>query len=80
MAIHLDSGFYINLFEISIPEKEIRIMRAERSKYSDLRELRNEIAKAEKEIFVYAPKIKKIAESHSKNKKYVAAIFESLKN
>ncbi len=44
MAIHLDSGFYINLFEISIPE------------------------------------IKKIAESHFKNKKHVAAIFESLKN
>src|SRR4051794_20928598 len=39
----MDPGFYINLFEVSLPNAPVELMRVERSKYSDLRKLRQEL-------------------------------------
>ena len=55
MNISLDIGFYTNIFQVIVPEQEIEIMTCERSRYPSLKELRDEIRKSEKEIFVYAP-------------------------
>lgn len=43
MNVHLAPGFYTNLFDIAVPDKEIHVMRVERSKYPDLKEFREEI-------------------------------------
>lgn len=51
----LDPGFYANLFEVIIPEREIEIMITRRSNYPSLKELRDEIETIGKKIFVYAP-------------------------
>lgn len=55
MPISLDVGFYVNLFEVAVLDKDIKIMVADRSQHPVLKELREEIEKTEKEIFVYAP-------------------------
>ncbi len=54
MAVRLDPGFYVNMFQISIPNKDIQVMIGDRSKYPNLKEFRQEIEKSGKEIFVYA--------------------------
>ncbi len=55
MAARLDLGYYVNMFEVIVPEQEIEIMVCERSKYPSLKEFRNEIKENRKEVFVYAP-------------------------
>jgi hypothetical protein len=55
MVVSLGPGFYINLFEISVPKRDIEIMVSERSKYPNLREFREEIEKGGKEVFLYSP-------------------------
>jgi len=55
MAARLDLGYYVNMFEVIVPEQEIEIMVCERSKYPSLKELRNEIKENRKEVFVYVP-------------------------
>lgn len=55
METTIELGYYINLFNILVPEQEVQIMVSERTKYPILRELREEIKKSGKEIFVYAP-------------------------
>lgn len=51
----LELGYYLNAFEISVPKVEVDIMSCDRSKFRNLRELRDEIKGMKKEIFVYAP-------------------------
>jgi len=53
--MRFDPGYYINMFKVIVPEQEIEIMICERSKYSSLKKLRNEINKIRKNVFVYAP-------------------------
>ena len=55
MAVRLDLGYYVNMFEVIVPEQEIEIMICERSKYPSLKELRNQIKENRKEAFVYVP-------------------------
>jgi len=50
----LDSGFYTNLFEVIVPEKEIDIMTDEKIKHPNLKDLRNEIDLTGKEVFIYS--------------------------
>lgn len=52
--IHLDLGIYLNVFPVKIPEDEIPIMTAPRSSFQDLYPLRQGLAKAGRNAWVYA--------------------------
>ncbi len=52
--IHLDPGIYLNVFPVRIPEDEIPIMTARRDLFQDLRSLRQDLAKAGRNAWVYA--------------------------
>jgi hypothetical protein len=73
MSVHLAPGFYTNLFDISVPDNEIHVMRAERSKYPDLKELREEIEKGRKEAFVYCPERCDFVYGYGKNMDWLSA-------
>ncbi len=53
MGLTFDAGFYVNLFEVSVPQEEILVMIADRSEFPEVNDLRNEIGQNGKEIFVY---------------------------
>ncbi len=52
--VHLDPGIYLNVFPVKIPEEEILIMTAPRSSFQDLRSLRQGLAEAGRNAWVYA--------------------------
>lgn len=51
----VDLGYYANLFEVLVPYVSIEVMTIERSNYPTLRDLRDEIKRVGKDVFVYAP-------------------------
>lgn len=51
----LDPGYYANIFEVSVPKMELKFVTAERRDYPKLKELREEIERERKVIFVFAP-------------------------
>jgi len=53
MTARLELGYYVNMFEVIVPEQEIEIMICERSKYTSLKELRNEINENKKKKFLF---------------------------
>ncbi|MEO0158849.1 MAG: hypothetical protein ABIL37_05925 [candidate division WOR-3 bacterium] len=55
MKIYLEPGYYSNLFEVSIKQTNMNVMASEKSNFSTLRDLKEEIKKIDKDIFVYAP-------------------------
>lgn len=50
----LETGIYINLFPIDVPDNPVKVMVTERIRYQDLRSLRNELEN--KKVWVYADK------------------------
>lgn len=50
----LDVGLYLNLFPVEVPTYPIRFLEADRSRYSDLRPLRDELSQLGKMVWVYA--------------------------
>jgi len=50
----MDAGFYVNLFEVSLPDASLELMRVERSKYPDLRGLRRGLAEKHAAVRVYS--------------------------
>gem|GEM_PF-1271142 len=55
MRVVLDAGYYANLFEVVLKDSEVAVVACERSKFPDLRELRERIREAGQNISVYAP-------------------------
>ncbi len=55
MVIAIELGSYANMFDVLAPNQEVQIMVIERNKYPTLRNLREEIRKSGKEIYVYSP-------------------------
>jgi len=50
----LTTGYYINIFPVELYKDSIKILIAEREKFTDLRPLREEIISVKKDVFVYA--------------------------
>jgi len=50
----MEAGFYVNLFEVSSPDTPIELMRVERSRYPDLRTLREELTEKYTAVRVYS--------------------------
>lgn len=49
----MDVGFYVNLFEVSFPDAPLQLMRVERSKYPNLKDLRRELADKQMAVRLY---------------------------
>lgn len=52
--IHVDPGIYLNVFPVKVPEELVQIMTASRASFQDLRSLRQRLAEAGKNAWVYA--------------------------
>jgi len=50
----LDVGLYLNLFPVEVPSDPIRLLSIDRTRYPDLRPLREELTQLGKIVWVYA--------------------------
>lgn len=50
----MDIGIYTNIFEVSVPDKQVEIMKVERGTYPDLRKLRDSLQSEKGDVEVYA--------------------------
>lgn len=51
MSNYLDTGIYLNVFPVEIPEEPLTVMRAQRSLFSDLHSLRESLRDVKAEIY-----------------------------
>jgi len=67
----LQPGYYANMFEVSLQGDEAPVVICDRSKYTKLKDLRDEITKAGKDVFVYAPGHSNVIYGYGKDKEWL---------
>ncbi len=67
----LQPGYYANVFEVTLYSDEADVVVCERSKYPSLKIIREEIQKAGKDVFVYAPGHSDVVYGYGKDREWL---------